>query len=470
MSWLVDAGWVCVPVNYRLSPKATWPDHIVDVKRAIGWVREHIADYGGDPDFIAITGGSAGGHLSSLAALTANVAAFQPGFEDVDTRVQAAVPFYGIYNLADWDGKGGPVSNIRHVERQVLKVSPTSDPERWSQASPISWVGPDAPPMMFVHGTNDSLVPVEGARQMVAAVCGPTPTNRSFSWSFRWPSTALTPTRPCARAAPSAPSRSSSPTCEQLRLGDGASLGPGDQPGVLGQHPGAVAGLGSLPLTRRRASSAGSTPGRCCGWDVNDDPVAVGHERDRAAVHRFGGHMADAETMGAAAETSIGHQGAVRTASGAFHGAGDGQHLPHPGAALGTLIADDEHRAWLDGPGQDRLHGQIFAVEHPGHALEPVVVDPGDLDHRPLGRQRAAEDGDAAIGDGWALTAGGSPVHRAPAGASESRFSAMVRPVTVRQSPCRRPASSSARMTTGTPPMRSRSTMWYRPCGLVSAM
>ncbi len=170
MSRLVDAGWVCVPVNYRLSPKATWPDHIVDVKRAIGWVREHIADYGGDPDFIAITGGSAGGHLSSLAALTANVAAFQPGFEDVDTRVQAAVPFYGIYNLADWDGKGGPVSNIRHVERQVLKVSPTSDPERWSQASPISWVGPDAPPMMFVHGTNDSLVPVEGARQMVAAL------------------------------------------------------------------------------------------------------------------------------------------------------------------------------------------------------------------------------------------------------------------------------------------------------------
>ena len=168
MSRLVEAGWVCVPINYRLSPRATWPDHIVDVKRAIGWVKEHIAAFGGDPDFIAISGGSAGGHLSSLAALTPNVPAFQPGFEDVDTRVQAGVPFYGVYNLADWNGKGGPVNNIRHVQRLVLKVSPASDPERWSQASPISWVGPDAPPMMFVHGTNDSLAPIEGGRRMAA--------------------------------------------------------------------------------------------------------------------------------------------------------------------------------------------------------------------------------------------------------------------------------------------------------------
>ena len=56
-------------------------------------VKTHIAEYGGDPDFVAITGGSAGGHLSSLAALTANDPAFQPGFEDADTRLQAAIPF-----------------------------------------------------------------------------------------------------------------------------------------------------------------------------------------------------------------------------------------------------------------------------------------------------------------------------------------------------------------------------------------
>ncbi len=63
MSHLAELGWVCVSINYRLSPRHTWPDHIVDVKRAIAWVKDNIADYGGDPDFIAVTGGSAGGHL-----------------------------------------------------------------------------------------------------------------------------------------------------------------------------------------------------------------------------------------------------------------------------------------------------------------------------------------------------------------------------------------------------------------------
>src|SRR6516165_6807249 len=85
MSHLAARGWVCVSIGYRVSPRHTWPDHIVDVKRALAWVKENIARYGGDPDFVAITGGSAGGHLSALAALTPNDPKFQPGFEDADT-------------------------------------------------------------------------------------------------------------------------------------------------------------------------------------------------------------------------------------------------------------------------------------------------------------------------------------------------------------------------------------------------
>ena len=170
MDRLRSAGWVCVPISYRLSPRATWPDHIVDVKRAIAWVKAHIADYGGDPDFVVITGGSAGGHLSALAALTPNEAEFQPGFEDADTSVAAAVPFYGVYDLLDWNGRGGPAGSVRHIERLVLKSSPATDRERWRRASPLTWVGPQAPPMMLLHGTNDSLVPVDGARRLARAL------------------------------------------------------------------------------------------------------------------------------------------------------------------------------------------------------------------------------------------------------------------------------------------------------------
>ena len=170
MDRLRTAGWVCVPINYRLSPRAAWPDHIVDVKRAIAWVKAHIADYGGDPDFVVITGGSAGGHLSALAALSANAPEFQPGFEEADTSVRAGVPFYGIYDLIDWDGRGGPASTVRFMERVVMKSSPTTDRDLWVKASPLSWAGPDAPPMMILHGTNDTLVPVDGARRMTRAL------------------------------------------------------------------------------------------------------------------------------------------------------------------------------------------------------------------------------------------------------------------------------------------------------------
>ena len=67
MGHLAARGWVCVTANYRLSPQATWPDHIVDVKRALAWTKANIAGHGGDPGFVVITGGSAGGHLCALA-------------------------------------------------------------------------------------------------------------------------------------------------------------------------------------------------------------------------------------------------------------------------------------------------------------------------------------------------------------------------------------------------------------------
>ncbi|HEX7668720.1 MAG TPA: alpha/beta hydrolase, partial [Polyangiaceae bacterium] len=55
---LATHGWVGFNANYRLSPRATFPDHLIDVKRAIAWVREHAAEYGVDPGFVCITGGS----------------------------------------------------------------------------------------------------------------------------------------------------------------------------------------------------------------------------------------------------------------------------------------------------------------------------------------------------------------------------------------------------------------------------
>jgi acetyl esterase/lipase len=167
---LVARGWVCVAMNYRLSPKATWPDQIVDVKRGIAWVRQHIADYGGDPSFLAISGGSAGGHLSALAALSANDPSWQPGFEDDDTSVDACVPFYGVMDLTGGNGGRYDRGLFHLLERRVMKTTIEKDRALFEAASPTYRVRADAPPFFVLHGTNDTLVPVDMARRFAAAL------------------------------------------------------------------------------------------------------------------------------------------------------------------------------------------------------------------------------------------------------------------------------------------------------------
>jgi acetyl esterase/lipase len=166
---LVARGWVCVAINYRLSPKATWPDHIVDAKRAVAWVKEHIAEYGGDPAFVAVSGGSAGGHLCALLALSDGDGAFQPGFEGADTSVQACVPFYGVMDLTgspDGSARFGP-GLLELLERRVMKTQESEHPEVFRDASPTFRVHPGAPPFFVLQGVNDTLVPVETARTFV---------------------------------------------------------------------------------------------------------------------------------------------------------------------------------------------------------------------------------------------------------------------------------------------------------------
>jgi acetyl esterase/lipase len=165
MLHLASRGWVCFAPNYRLSPRATWPDHLVDVKRALAWVRTNGASYGADPGFVVLTGGSAGGHLVALAALTANDPRYQPGFEDVDTSVSSCVPYYGVYDLAGETGTKASRIRRRHLlDRVVMK---TTDEQVYRDASPLQQVRADAPPFLVIHGRNDTLVPVQEARLFV---------------------------------------------------------------------------------------------------------------------------------------------------------------------------------------------------------------------------------------------------------------------------------------------------------------
>ena len=167
---LVQRGWVCVAINYRLSPKATWPDHIIDCKRALAWVRAHIHEYGGDPSFVAVSGGSAGGHLSALAALTPHATEWQPGFEDADTSVDACIPFYGVHDMTgspEAEGAYGP-GLIELLEKRVMKLPYVDNTPTYDQASPDQRITPEAPAFLVVQGANDTLVPPQVGRRFAA--------------------------------------------------------------------------------------------------------------------------------------------------------------------------------------------------------------------------------------------------------------------------------------------------------------
>jgi acetyl esterase/lipase len=161
---LAANGWVCFNVNYRLSPAATWPDHLIDLKYALKWIREHADEYGIDPNFVAVTGGSAGGHLTAMMALTANDPEYQPGFESANTTLQAAVPVYGVYDFTNRLGTMLDSFRPQMLEPMIMKAFFEKEPEKFHRASPIDRVHPDAPPFLIVHGDRDTLAPVEDAQ------------------------------------------------------------------------------------------------------------------------------------------------------------------------------------------------------------------------------------------------------------------------------------------------------------------
>ncbi|HUC27370.1 MAG TPA: alpha/beta hydrolase [Streptosporangiaceae bacterium] len=130
-------GWLCISANYRLRPAATFPDHLIDVKKVICWVREHGHLYGGSAAPVFVAGSSSGGQLAALAALTPNEPAYQPGFESADTSVSAVICLHSYYGAGTGDG---------------------------SPSAPLAYHGTDAPPFFVVHGDRDSLIPVKMAR------------------------------------------------------------------------------------------------------------------------------------------------------------------------------------------------------------------------------------------------------------------------------------------------------------------
>jgi acetyl esterase/lipase len=163
---LLSRGWVIADIRYPLSPDATFPDHLIGVRRAIAWMKTEGVAQGVDPACVVLSGGSSGAHLAALAALTWD----HPDLEPVgDVTVAGCVPFYGIFDLLvrnptryDWP----------FIARHVMKAGPSTHPELYRLGSPLDQVRPDAPPFLVVHGEFDSIVLPAESRHFVEALEG----------------------------------------------------------------------------------------------------------------------------------------------------------------------------------------------------------------------------------------------------------------------------------------------------------
>jgi len=152
-------------VNYRMSPERAWPVHIQDCKRALVYLKANVHRWGGDPRKIFVTGESAGGHLSSLLAMTATYPDFSPPENPrADVSIRGALPLYGVH---DWTNSSGHSEEIPlFTSKLVLQKRLSRD--TWyelERASPLfharelqsATEDPRLCPFFIPHGTHDVL-------------------------------------------------------------------------------------------------------------------------------------------------------------------------------------------------------------------------------------------------------------------------------------------------------------------------
>ncbi|MGA8027247.1 MAG: alpha/beta hydrolase [Bryobacteraceae bacterium] len=153
---LTDAGFAWFSINYRLATEVTqFGIAINDVQEAIRFIRSNASEFHIDADRIALIGESAGGQLAAMAALRSS-----PG-----AGVKAVVAIYTPSDL---------VTLLKNSNYVPARIRNSVQGTPWegliltglAQLSPIEHVRADMPPFLFIHGTEDPLVPFSQSSEM----------------------------------------------------------------------------------------------------------------------------------------------------------------------------------------------------------------------------------------------------------------------------------------------------------------
>ncbi|MFZ1306862.1 MAG: alpha/beta hydrolase [Ferruginibacter sp.] len=185
----IDNGYTVFGVMLGSQPRYTIPEAIVDLKRAVRFIRYNAKDYNIDPDKIGITGSSSGGHLSLMIATADDItnAKSSDPVDKVSCRVQAAAVFFPPTDFINYGGVNTS-GKINQAGLVFAKVAAAFDFKVWNdttgtyvsitdtdkrlaiakEISPINSVSSDDPPVIIVHGDKDILVPKQQAESIIA--------------------------------------------------------------------------------------------------------------------------------------------------------------------------------------------------------------------------------------------------------------------------------------------------------------
>lgn len=168
---LNSAGFEVANVNYRLGPDARWPAQIEDVKCAIRYLRAYAKDLDFDPERIGVWGHSAGGHLAALLGTAGPSAGWDSGaYLTYSSAVEAVADLSGPANLATMSTEGASGAVKANFISLLGPLPPEQLQAELQAASPVTYVSPEDPPFLIIHGEIDTIVHPSQSEELAAAL------------------------------------------------------------------------------------------------------------------------------------------------------------------------------------------------------------------------------------------------------------------------------------------------------------